>query len=92
MNWLDFILLAIATWRLSYLLTGEDGPFLILVKLRSLRPLRGVLGCIYCTSIWAAAALWGVYRIEDAQPVVWILAISGLALMLRMYTGVGVHD
>lgn len=91
MNWFDWLLLAVATWRLSYLLTGETGPFLFAQRLRELRPLTGVLSCIYCASVWVAAALWSVYQYEQLQPIVWILAISGAALMLRNYTGVGMH-
>ena len=89
MNGLDFILLAVATWRLSYLLTGETGPFFIVQRLRTLRGLSGVLSCVYCASMWVAMALLAVYQVEVARPIVWVLAVSGGALMLRAYSGVG---
>lgn len=86
MSWLDLLILALATWYASRVLTKEAGPWGLLAKLRAVWP-RGPLTCIYCTAPWAAAALWADYR-YGWPPVVWVLAVAGLALMLRSYTGV----
>lgn len=90
MNLLDFLLLSIATWRLSYMIVKEDGPYNILTRFRARFSLGGLTTCIYCLSVWIAALLYVVFIY--AAPIVYVLAVSGGALMLRSYTGAGVHD
>lgn len=85
----DVIILALATWRLSHMLVTEQCPFSVCVWMRE--RIGGALTCIYCTSVWVAVLhlfLW--YSV--GKPLVIIFAISGFALMLRSYTGVGIHD
>jgi hypothetical protein len=82
-----FIVLALATWRISYMLVSEAGPGHIFEKLRTLK-LGGVMDCIFCTSVWVgfiAVFLWLI----GAAGVLYPFALSGLAMMLRGYTGVG---
>lgn len=87
MTLLDAFLLSIATWRLSRLFVTEDGPYAIFKRLRGWKPLTELLSCIYCVSIWAAAILLVIHLFVTPYPV-WILAISGTAMMLRAYSGV----
>lgn len=85
---LDVLLIALATWRLAYLVTKEDAPFRLMARIRERTTLGGVLECTYCASVWMAAltlALW----FTPLAPVVVVLALSGAALMLASYTGVG---
>lgn len=42
--------------------------------------------CVYCMSVWTAALSWGLLQ-TSAAPVAYILAASGLALMLQRYVG-----
>lgn len=63
-----FILVALATWRISSLLVKEDGPGEIFEKIRVKagvrydeysRPyassvLAGILSCIWCCSVWVS--------------------------------------
>lgn len=67
----EFILIGLATWRLSFMLVGEDGPFWIFRRLREAtgithdedghilmvpeRTLPTLLSCVWCTSVWVAA-------------------------------------
>lgn len=66
---MEFIILALATWRLSSLLTEETGPGDIFLKIRELagithmekevyeipeKFLPELLSCIWCASIWIA--------------------------------------
>lgn len=85
MNGLDLLLIAIATWRLSYMLASETGPFDAFVKLRTRLPLGGLTSCMYCVSIWTAPVIWLVWQ-TPAQVVVLWLALSGAALMLGAYS------
>ena len=65
---LEFVVLALATWRISSLLVDEPGPFRIFIRIRELtgithdvdgNPLvvpdgffSEVLSCVWCASIW----------------------------------------
>lgn len=93
---LDLLLLALSCWRLSYMLVKEDGPFRLFANLRTLilvnigHSTPNVFNCIMCMSVWVAALVLLIYPF--APIVVWWLSISGAALMLMSYTGVGIHD
>lgn len=90
MDTLTFLILALAVWRISYLLTSEDGPKHIFTKLRALQ-LGGLFDCIYCVSIYVGFLalllwLWGFHML------LYPFALSGCGLMLSAYTGAGFHD
>lgn len=76
----------VATWRVSYMIANEDGPFAVFLRLRRTLPLGGLTTCMYCVSVWAAAVLWLLWQ-TPAQVVVVFLAVSGGALMLGAWTG-----
>lgn len=87
---LDFIIYATATWYLSYVITAQDGPFSILEKMR--QRMGGLLSCIYCIAPYIAGIVYVVSRHEEVgYPLVCIFAIAGFSLMLRSYTGAGLH-
>lgn len=87
MSPLDLLIISIATWRISYMIASEDGPFGVFLQLRRVAPLGGLTTCMYCVSVWAALVLWLVWQ-TVAQPAVVIVALSGGALMLGSWTGV----
>lgn len=80
------ITLAIATWRLSFMITRETGPFEVFRRLRDRFPLGGLTTCLYCTSIWIALLAY-VFWDSPARSLIICFAISGVALMLASYTG-----
>lgn len=86
MTALDLVILALATWRLSFMVAREKGPFSAFERLRVVLPLGGLTACLYCVSVWVSVGLyllWGVGILWPAQ----LCAISGLAIMLYRYTG-----
>lgn len=87
MNLLEFLILATATYRTAYLLTNEDGPFLLALKFRQATTLGGLLTCLKCASVWCALFMWLLWQ-TPLQPVVIVFAVSGAALMLTSYSGV----
>lgn len=89
LTWFDLVLLAFASWSLANMTAREQGPWRIFERFREAFPLGGLTACIYCTVRWIALFLFVVHLFAPA--VTWVLAISGAALMLRSYTGVG-HD
>jgi len=78
---LEFIVLALATWRISSLLVDEVGPFRIFIRLRQLVGithdmddnvaiipdgfLPEVLSCIWCCSIWTGLFWTVMYLLCD---------------------------
>jgi hypothetical protein len=95
---LDFIIMAIATWRIAAIITEEHGPFGVFawvryetIKHRTKRNISDVtlVTCIKCASVWIAAIVLLLYYF--IPELVWIFGISGLGLMLKSYTGVR-HD
>jgi len=85
----DFLLGALATWRVSALLVREDGPYDLIARLRkaAANTMAGrALECFYCTSLWVAAppAFWLVGA-TGRWVVVW-LALSGGACLLERFS------
>lgn len=85
---------AFACWRLSRLVAREDGPFDVVLRLRSRAGTSQwgrLMDCPYCLSVWWAAPLaaWAVrrdgLRLADAVPL-W-LTVSGGACALEAMTG-----
>ena len=72
---MDFLILALATFRISSLIADEDGPFGLFEWIRSKvgvkRDEKGEsygtnkfavgLVCVWCNSIWIGIALMGLY-------------------------------
>lgn len=89
----SLLFLALATWRVSYMLTTESLPFHIGTTLRKRFPLGGLSTCIYCMSVWVAGVMLILWTLDGAwYVIVYWFAISGGMLMLRSYTGVGIND
>lgn len=99
MSALDFLVLVLAVWRLSRLLVVEAGPYDVLERLRTKAPYpiggtpqrEGLLECEYCTSLWAAPALLLAWQVGPGQVVVFLLALSGLAMLVKEWVDRG-HD
>lgn len=76
---LVLLMLVLATWRISYMLTLESGPFGVFERLRKL-PNGGLLTCIFCLSVWMAALMLVLYPVVPV--VIYALAISAGALLV----------
>jgi hypothetical protein len=85
-DWLTFVLALLATWRVTHLVSKEDGPFDVLVKIR-LRAGAGVIGrmmdCFYCLSLWVAAPFAFLVGRGAVEIGLSWLAISGGACLLE---------
>ena len=88
----DLLVSALATWYIAYVISAHSGPLRLLERLRRVEPLQEFLSCIYCLSIWVALTVYLVMSYPDYhRPLVEVPAIAGAALMLRAYTGAGLH-
>jgi hypothetical protein len=84
--WIRLVLAVLASWRVTHLLSREDGPADIVVRLRR-RLGGGALGramdCFQCASLWVAAPL---ALFVSTRPLEWLmswLALSGAACLLE---------
>lgn len=50
--WYRLVLGSFAAWRVTHLFNVEDGPWRLLVRLRSRWP--KLFDCFYCLSVWVA--------------------------------------
>lgn len=79
------ILAALATYRLSRMISNEEGPFMLFTKLRGLIPTTHWIGrgleCILCVSVWVALPLALYVDWSWTAPLTW-LALSGITTLL----------
>ena len=84
--WTRFVLAALAGWRVSHLVSREDGPGNALSNLRA-RLGSGALGdlmdCFMCTRVWVAAPLTLFVTQRAGELVPTWLALSGAACGLE---------
>ncbi|MEO8562721.1 MAG: DUF1360 domain-containing protein [bacterium] len=87
-----FVFCVLAAWRLTHLLTAEDGPGDVVVRLRATLG-QSVLGramdCFYCLSLWVAAPLAPFVSTDPLEWVFTWLALSGGACLLERATAPG---
>jgi hypothetical protein len=88
-----FALASLATYRLSRMITDEEGPFAVFTTLRRLYPPTDWVGrgleCIMCVSVWVsllATALVTMLGYADAWlwPLTW-LAMSAVTVLIRKW-------
>jgi hypothetical protein len=88
-NFIGFTLCTFAIWRLSHLLSQEDGPFDIVIKFRKLFGsgfFGSLLDCFYCLSLWIAIPFSFLLCNDWLEGVVVWLALSGAASLLFKLT------
>lgn len=87
----SIVLIAVASYVLAWLLVVEGGPWNIFVRLRWWLKNPGPFKCIKCMMGWVALVLIPIYYLTPWYLGRWLvawLAVWGVALMLRSYTGV----
>jgi len=85
-----FLLAALAVWRLTHLLSKEDGPWDVMLRLRQTMS-GGIWGnlisCFYCLSVWMAVPFTFFLKGTPIERIVVWLALSGAACLLERITG-----
>jgi hypothetical protein len=84
-----FVLLSLAVWRITHLLSKEDGPFDIIFLIRK-KAGNGFFGtlldCFYCVSVWVALPI-GVWEGQTWKyKLLYWAALSGAACLLEQAT------
>ena len=83
------LLAALATWRITHLLSSEDGPGDLIFHLRKKlgSGLAGALmDCFYCLSLWVSAAMALLVSNGLANWTLAWLGLSGAACLLENAT------
>jgi hypothetical protein len=89
MGFFGLTLGVLATWRITHLLNGEDGPAQVLVRFRRWlgTGFAGSLAdCFYCLSLWVAAPVAAVLARGMVERVLAWLALSAGAILLQRLT------
>jgi len=77
---------ALATWRVTHLITHEDGPGRLVARLRA-RAGTGTLGqamdCFACASVWVAAPVAVLAARRPREALLLWGACSGAACLLE---------
>jgi hypothetical protein len=94
---MDLLIRGLAVWRLSRMLVTEDGPYLLLYKLRKKTgiqytvhgiaftwPTWNPLVCVLCTSVWVSMVI-AVLPGWVSRP----LALSGMAALIEDVLEIG---
>jgi len=84
-----FIICTLAVWRITHLLSQEDGPFDAVIKFRKLFGqgfFGNLLDCFYCLSIWITVPFAIILCNDWLSGIVIWLALSGAACLLFKLT------
>lgn len=83
---MDLLIGAAATFRLTFLLLYEDGPFNSLKKFQewgaTVPLLADILDCFYCSSIWVGMAIAIAIGASPGELALDVLAFSGLSILV----------
>jgi hypothetical protein len=84
-----YLVLVIVVWRLTHLISAEDGPFDLIIKLRKWagRSFWGkLMDCFYCLSIWIGL-LMAAYAANNFKELISLcLYYSGASILLEKIT------
>lgn len=83
------LIITLAVWRITHLLSQEDGPFDLVIKFRKLFGqgfFGNLLDCFYCLSIWISLP-FGLWQGNDwKEKLLYWLAFSGASCLLEKAT------
>lgn len=84
-----YFIIVIVVWRLTHLISAEDGPFDLIIKLRKVLGnsfFGKLMDCFYCLSIWfGLAGAW--YAGDNLKEIIMLtLYYSGATLLLEKLT------
>lgn len=88
-KWFLFMILMLVAWRLTHLLSKEDGPFDIIYLLRKKAGagfFGSLLDCFYCVSVWIAFPPGMFMGNNWWEKLLYWWALSGGACILEQAT------
>lgn len=85
-----FCVAVLGVWRISHLVTFEDGPAQLVAKFRDAFErtyMRGLTSCFYCVSLWVSLPMAMLVNPHWRDRIVLCPALSGAAILLERMTG-----
>ncbi len=86
---LKYFVMVIVVWRLTHLISTEDGPFDLIIKIRKLMGssiIGKLMDCFYCLSIWIGFFI-ALYASENlAEIIILTFYYSGASILLEKIT------
>jgi hypothetical protein len=89
MEWYLLVLGSLGVWRVTHILSAEDGPWNVLARLRAAAgrgPLGDMLDCFNCLSLWVSIPFAILLGAGWRQMMLLWLALSGAAILLQRLT------
>lgn len=96
MKWFQFILGALATYRLARMVSMESGPGFIFRKLRGFPnakkhpSVKEGLSCLCCSSVWIGSGVSAFYLwlewITWQESILYPFALSAVAVLLNLFS------
>jgi uncharacterized membrane protein YesL len=84
-----YIILVIVVWRITHLISAEDGPFDLIFRLRKFvgKSFFGkLMDCFYCLSMWIGCAA-AIYVTRDVETIIVLtLYYSGTSILVEKIT------
>ena len=84
-----FVLITLAIWRITHLLSKEDGPFDVVYLIRKKAGagfFGSLLDCFYCLSVWVALPFGMFQDVSWPEKFLYWAAFSGAACLLEQAT------
>ncbi|HEX7584899.1 MAG TPA: DUF1360 domain-containing protein, partial [Prolixibacteraceae bacterium] len=84
-----FLICSLAVWRITHLLSQEDGPFDAVIQFRKLFGqsfFGNLLDCFYCLSLWVAVPFAILLCHQWLEGIVTWVSLSGAACLLFKLT------
>ncbi len=84
-----YLVLVIVVWRLTHLISAEDGPFDLIFKLRKSlgnNVFGKLMDCFYCLSIWFGLACALLAGSDVLEIIILTLYYSGASILLEKIT------
>lgn len=84
-----FVVASLAVWRVTQLLSAEDGPWELAARLRARLgsgALGRMLGCFYCLSVWVALPFVPWLTGQPVSGLVVWAGLSGAAIVIERVT------
>jgi hypothetical protein len=75
------LFIPLAVWRLSSMLSNEDGPFDVFKDIRESAPKNSGIDCLWCVSIWIALPFALIFHFD--QFIIYWLAYSAIAILIN---------
>lgn len=86
-----YAILVVVVWRLTHLISQEDGPFDIIIRVRKLfgnSVIGKLMDCFYCLSVWigCGVAFYAGWEGGAEEIIILTFYYSGASLLLEKLT------